>query len=577
MRLKIFISALTIFFFFGLLTVKAQAADLLFGKSSTEVHANADGSANVSQVIVIKNTSTFEVITAVNFEIPLKFENLSVSIRGLPHSVEVTDNYALVNLSDNPVRFKEETVMIINYRLNKLFARQEAIKSIFLPKTALTNSTSEDSLRIYLPLTFGELAYLNRKPISVTEENGQHVINFSGLDEVYLVLANYNAVKLNTLWKAVNNKNESIKVRVPLPGSENNPVVFTEIKGFQDGMRDQNTNEFLLLDVSGKTEQTASYQGIIKKYDYKQFRFPAENKTDDWYYAGLDKIKQASGSSIHEVYKFVLNSLHPVFPDTNWQRRSPEDAMLASKHTSLDYANMLTGLYRNQGLTAQVVYGLVRLPITGQFVWHFWVAYEKEGQWLFQDPFLEDYLNFDMESGVTPDRLVFDVLTDNDPAAALGLNYLENYASPLEFFNDTNDSIQLQGEYEITLENLSRAYSAHNLDLRLYIKNNSNHNIYLDKVQIENVSLDQEALRSFLILPQTNKMIQLPGVLIGNIFTQGSANIGGLVAVRYAREEQEQKVGTEVMLGIDYPLIFISILVIIIAAAIILGYGFKLI
>ena len=569
MRFKILVIITTTLVLLVALTAKVIAAETNFGKSFTEIRFDENGNGQVKHNVQINNTSTQKVIDSLNFELPFPFENLAVTLGGVPVAPQINGNFVVINLQNNPIKLNTQTTMDISYTMPRRFQNSSAIKNIFIPKINITLGMNDNGLRIYLPKSVGNLVYVSRVAEISKEEGNQYVLEFKNYDQVYLSLSKYEAIGLHAVFKVLNDQNGEIKVRLPMPGKDYNPVVFADIQNFKEGLRDSNANEFMLLQVAAKTAESGSFKGILAKHDYQ---FLVDKSLSSIYFAGVGSIKDQAGANKEAMYQYVLDKLHPAFPDSNWQRRSVEDLLKADKHDSLDYANLLTGLYRQQGVPAQIAYGLVHLPSSDRFVWHFWVVFQEDEVWREQDPFLQDLLEFDFANNVTPDRLIWGILPDDDNASTLGLMYLANPADAMEFIQDAKDALELKSDYKISLENIDQAYSAHSLNLHLFLQNFGNHNLYLDKVQIENVILEEKSVRSFLLLPETNEVLKIPGVLIGNPFYQGQAEIAGSIAVKYADKLETSAVATSVDLEVDYTFIVISILVLLAVLIILFRY-----
>jgi len=478
-------------------------ADTVYTCSSRTVTAfNQDLSADFSQSLTVKNLSTQYVIHFFDLFLPFTATNITATINGGSVIVQNDQGHVQLDLEEHFIGPQAQVDIELSFKAPGLVKQNGSFRSLYLPKMDYCNN-ADSTVSFKYPNNWGDPSYISSD--KAQKQDGSFYM--PGTTDLYLVFGKPGIADISANWQLRSGKT------VPIPGSSFNNFQVTSVPDAAKVFKDVYGNEY--LQIANATSNNFTFSGKLTPIENSKLPDNGVTYTDDPSTLNID-----TSQSVAQIYQAVLDKYEPVLVRSFSSSKTLADIAGKQKQDAFDYAYTLATLLQTKGLKAEVFYGLVRLPVNEEYIWHFWVGYEDQGQLQWADPFFADLFKFNSLGSITPDRMIWGVYgKDND----FVLDSLWNFTDPngiISYTNSAQDPQQVLGDqFGATAELVVKNDLARQLGVTL--TNTGSNVIYIDQLLL-NKGLDVSgSFQNLGILPKQSTYLDLssfisPGFVINN-------------------------------------------------------------
>lgn len=522
-------------------------------KVDFEVAVSADQVVHINQTVVIENKSENNLISEINVTIPLKFQNLKTTYSGKKISATVKSNKVNIDFGDNYIKPQSKKTITLEYELLDLVSQFGRIYTIQLPK--LNDQSREYRLKFSYPEEWGELSFSSIKNIQVEKENEVYNVEADVNSEAIFMVGDYTAASMSLAWNIHNTSGNAKTYRIPLPSGPSTIFTYEEWRNITKGYKDDMGNEYLLLELKPQQILAGDISGLIS-FERKDFHEQKGNKS---FLKGYSNLDVAKFESVEGIYNKVLEILQPEQTGQLRKRRTVEELVNNENQSSVDYANALVSALRSNGFSSELVYGPAKLPFSDKFIWHYWVLYKENDSspWMQVDPYMEDLTGYDFFDSITPERIIWGVLSDDMDVSTLGLEYYPDINSNVTFLEES-PVLGLDSVFEVTVDITDKVFSGKLIPVQLIIHNKSNRSLTLEEIKLENITLDWEDLKNTSIVPDGIGIVKVPGVSVKNPLIKGAKDIEGSIIVNIGGDKQTKTLSKIVEFEVDQTLLTLN-------------------
>lgn len=437
--LKLSILLATILSVSHLSVIAVQAKPVYQGRMSFDVRISdnktEDGQTivKVKQVIDVKNFRQDFLSSSLDYVAPFEIEGLRVELNGVPVAARIREKNVFIDFSNYLLSGKKPSKIVLYYDVVGVFNEWGELREVFWPQFEFGNSETTYTLNLSYPKEWGFVKYTNQQPEEVTESGIYRKLKFETNQPILFNLGQNGLIDLKLLPNKGDLREKGIFL---LPKLFYETSVHNAFSGSnrafvksQDATKLEINSVFRELNLSLVATDALFEEGIGVK----------ANKVE----AGLFPL--SSKANAKNIYNAVLEVYAPKRDIDGWSRKSITDIAKLPRQDDLDYAVTYASLLNWYGIPARVVYGLIHIPGTNEFSWHFWVVYQNgSGKWLQVDPYFEEAFGIDSFARLGKSRIAWGVLTKDLNLAQL---QRDNFSLEVDnvIYKDFNSSTQRLG------------------------------------------------------------------------------------------------------------------------------------
>lgn len=548
---------IALLFLFVLFVTPVRAADEYTGSVTYNIKIKPDLTVSVDQILDIKNNSHQYIVNFIELLIP--FDVASINVVSDGHNVPFTkeDNRIRVDLKNIPVGLESQRKVIISYQLKQKVGEFGNMHNFYWPLFNYEFNVASHIVNIAYPQYWGDISYASADIEAETSNAEYRQVTFRTDKGILINTGSYTNVRINANWSATNTKAETVNIKVPVPQTPVSEFSMSQVSGAENGEIHHGGSFYLTTKIASGSRHDLSYSGVLSKKEPQL----AERTTLSNFYADISFLKIPSGEQGEILYQDILRRLKPANQFDFQPRLGIKDTILKPEHSSLDYSSIVTAAFREKGIPAEVVYGLVYYPIINQLHWHYWVMINENGSWRQIDPFLEDLLGFDFYHKLNPERFIWGVLDDSSDSATDNLSGFD-LNRIIDFRVEDVKGIVSVNTLNARLILKGTAYSAQPLPLYAELKNEGSLPLLIRSIQVEGIDIQSDYFDDIWLIPGATAEVFLPGVSVDDPFFTGSKVITGTIAHSIGEQYFEQPLSTDVNLKIDYRALTINLSII---------------
>lgn len=542
--MKKFLLVFCMLVFVGLVnTVKAQNNNQIkIVTVRNEISVKDDLSAAINQIINLKNNSNELLISSVQFRSAATPENLLVLLNGIPVQARYINGFIDGDLSSNPIKVNSKASIQIKYDVKNFMQNIGTVNKFYVPQTEFLDQSLSQQLIINYPAGMGQPIYLSESYEFKDISNQQNQIKLTTARAIQGSLGKFLSVKLKMQFSIDNQNDQAVINRLAIPSSYFNQLIFTSSKNLDQGRKDKYDNNYLLIESQPRGVRSGELElHVLPRTALTEKKINYKNQDLSKLMIDLKQDKQ-------QIYLQLLDVLKPEINSGQLQNHSVSEALAEYSQTSLDYSLIWSEILRRLGYKAYPVYGLVNMPGSSKWQWHFWVTHTEQAKLIYSDPFMEDYLGANMYEQVSPERVVFGLFTDDTDINDLGLSYYFKNTAQISDQSLTSNSDSL----ELSMDIRGKAISGKQIPLQLVIHNNTNQLVNIEELKLVGKKIKSEQLINQLILPQGFSLVDVNDFVIRNPLLSGPNNISGEAKLKIGDQVQEFEVSKQINLEVDY-------------------------
>ncbi len=389
-----------------------------------EVNYEVDqnGHLNITQGISLTNKLSNIYATSYYLKIEkTKIENIKVKSDSVPlnFSVENKDEETIIKIDfAEPVVGKDKSLKFtISYDALDIFRQNGQVWEIKVPKLANPQEIDEYNLKISIPLSFGNPAYISPSPLNQEKKEGKYIFSFNknqvSQSGIIAAFGQFQLFEFSLQYNLKNDEKEKILRKIALPpDTAYQKLNYWSINPLPEDVEvDKDGNWLAIFELEPKEEIEVKVLGQVKIFANPQ----KTSKESDEYLASLleeRKYWEISDSKIQDlaqklktpksIYDYVINTLDYDFSRarTGAERFGAKKA-LENKEKAIctEYTDLFIALARAAGIPAREINGFAYStnsflkPLSfSQDILHSWPEYfdKEKNTWIQIDPTWQD-------------------------------------------------------------------------------------------------------------------------------------------------------------------------------------------
>jgi len=417
---KITAQILIILSLFFLFPNVGKAADLYSASLKREIYLDNTTKFNVSNTFSLKNTSDTYLIKSFDYFPSLTFTDAEASIDGKNLDISIVESHIIINLGDLVLKPLMSEELVIKLKISDLVKPVKSDTGEVLGVELVLPKDTTKYLDILSQTTVNyDKSQFEPSYISTENQKDDSKISFTKNVDIYVDFSKIGGYRIE--YKGENGK-------ILLPSSLYNEVIFYNLPQESSLSNDLVGNTY--LEKSGIVQyQVNAYAKLLP--DISKF-------TQAVYFSKEDLSSFSLDEDIKGLYRQVTDKYSPETQTINTQLQSLADYEKNNFNDSLAYSATLASLLQQKDIPSQVVFGKVKLPISQNQIWHFWVVYSQDGKLIQLDPYMEDLLGFDGLNNIPVQRGIIAGYY-NDASLINSIDNLINSETNIEFIKAAED------------------------------------------------------------------------------------------------------------------------------------------
>ncbi|KXK27066.1 MAG: Transglutaminase-like superfamily protein [candidate division WS6 bacterium OLB20] len=512
-----------------------------------DVRIQEAGTAAVTQEIDLINTSGQYLISSYTQTFPFSIDSLAVTMDGTRLSAVQEGNRVTVTLGQKSVRLNQRGTIRLEYRVSDLVVASGPMHEITWPQFEFGFPTDDFRVSLYYPESWGEVTWSAAEYENATGRFGYKGVMVRSPQPLYLVTGSYSALTFDAAYALTHGADSEQLLRIALPDTRLGSFDLGTVTFAERGIVEESGQRFLVVRVPERTRKEGTIAGSWKPSSEPALPEETDLGTTQ---ADIAFLELPEGYTEDRIYDDLQRRLTPATKYLLINRFSITDTVKSRAHTPLDYAQVYTAAYRSRGIPAYTVYGLTRFPQSGDFVWHVWVMVRRDGEWISQDPYMQDLLGYDYRNSVSPFHIPWTILGSETDPATLGVTSID--PASVAKFSDDLQPFEHTFAAEVQLQLKGEAYSGRPLPLTVLVVNTGTDAVRISSIEIEGAELPRDLYEQQLLLPGTVIEVPVLNLAVDDPFFSGVKTLAGTAIIYTDEETLDVPLELTVAMVVDY-------------------------